>query len=126
MLNINSFDHINLFVSNLDKSLDFYHEIFGMKVKEEGLGSNGKPYRIIDSGNVYFALYEKGEAVSSGSINHIGIHINDFDKAHQRLKEKGIELHYGGVVEYDNSRSMYIEDPDGYSFELSEVFAGAL
>ena len=126
MLRVNSFDHINLFVKSLENSLGFYKDIFGMQVKEKGVGSNSLPYAIIGSGNVHLALYENGEPVDSGSVNHIGIHISDFKEAFEKLKAQDIPMDYGGIVEYDKSRSIYIRDPDGYSFELSEVFGFSL
>jgi catechol 2,3-dioxygenase-like lactoylglutathione lyase family enzyme len=36
MLNFNGIDHINMNVKNLDRSVTFYSDVFGFKVKEEG------------------------------------------------------------------------------------------
>ena len=125
MINVNSFDHINLNVSNLSESLNFYQAVFGMNIKEEGL-SGARPYAIIGSGNVNLALYENHEELSSGGLNHIGIHINDFENSFELLKKNGVEMDYDDIIEYDNSRSIYVRDPDGYGLELSEQFAGNL
>lgn len=125
MLHINKVDHLNLTVENYKETLAFYKDIFGMEVFESGEASYG-PYEIIGiPGKLFLCIY-KGAKRETGSVNHLGINILDFEKAKTELIKRGIELHYGGVVDYPQSRSLYIEDPDGNSIELSEVFAGGL
>lgn len=125
MIQANRIDHINATVTNLQKSVEFYKDIFGLKTFEKG-ESNGSPYEIIgDPESFYLCLYQ-GQQREQGAVNHLGIHIKEFDQAYKNLKEKGIELYYGGVVQYPNSRSLYIKDPDGNNIELSEVFGGDL
>lgn len=125
MIHINSVDHINLVVSNLKESVGFYQKMFNMSVFEEGL-SNGKPYQIIGLKDALFLCLYEGEKRGKGPINHIGININSFDEAFKTLKENNVPLYYGGEVNYPESRSLYIEDLDGNSIELSEVFGGGL
>ena len=36
------------------------------------------------------------------------------------------EILYGGAVTFDDSKSFYIVDVDGYVIELSEIFGGGL
>ena len=125
MLEVNGFDHINLNVLNLERSLSFYKEVFGMDIREEGL-NKGLPYAIIGNGRAFFALYESKDVKIPSSLNHIGIHIENFQGAFEKLKEVNVELDYDYIIEYQNSRSIYVKDPDGYSYELSEKFGGDL
>jgi catechol 2,3-dioxygenase-like lactoylglutathione lyase family enzyme len=128
MLNISHVDHLNLNVSNLNDSVRFYQNLFGFKVFEQGQSSNNNPYKIIGLPNsLFLCLYENKSAVQSGSLNHVGIHImGDFEKAREDLEAIGVGVEYGGMVEYPDSRSLYISDPDGNKIELSEVFGGGL
>lgn len=126
MININTIDHLNLKVSNLDNSVNFYQKIFGFKVYEEGFSSD-KPYKIIGlKDKLFLCLYEQRKSSDKGPLNHIGINVVDFDHTYRTLTQEKIPLHYGGVVDYPKSRSLYIEDPDGNAIELSEFFGGAL
>ena len=128
MLKVNHLDHINIFVKNLEKSAKFYQEHFGFKLYREGIGlAAGLPYKIIGiSGKIMICMYQQESAPKISGLNHIGIHIQNFDEALEYLKQAQVELLYGGVNEYENSRSLYIADPDGHEFELSENFGGGL
>ena len=128
MLNVKGLDHLNLNVISLKETVDWYEELFGFQVKEEGLSSSGNPYKIIGlPGVLYLALYENGEdKVDANPLNHFGLNLDNFDEALSVLKKKGIDIHYGGVIDYDNSRSAYISDPNGLEIELSSNFGGGL
>ena len=59
-------------------------------------------------------------------FNHMGLNIENFQNIQAVLEERGIEIEYGGVIDYPDSNSIYIKDPSGYEIELSEHFGGAL
>ena len=63
MLNFKAYDHINLTVSNLEKSVEFYKKIFGFEVKEEGVSSGfGRSYKIVGlSQKGFLCLYQAEE-----------------------------------------------------------------
>ncbi len=125
MIKANRIDHINLTVLDLNKSARFYKGVFGLDSFEKG-ESNGSPYEIIgDPQSFYLCLYE-GKKRMKGPVNHLGIHIKNFEQSILRLKKNDIKLLYGGVVQYPKSRSLYIQDPDGNEIELSEFFGGDL
>lgn len=128
MLNVKALDHVNFNVKNLQETVDWYKDLFGFEVKEEGFGSTGNPYKIIGKpGAIYMALYENNDGVSdSSSLNHIGFNLENFDESINVLKKKGIKLGYGGVIEYPESLSAYITDPNGVEIELSSNFGGGL
>ena len=128
MLNFNGIDHINMNVSNLENSIRFYDEVFGLKIKEEGISAkSGRPYAIIGKSNKgMLALYEVENFRQHGSINHLGFNVESIEGALAYFKSKNIPLNWGGLVEYPDSESIYIEDPDGYEIEVSNNFAGGL
>jgi len=128
MLKINHLDHINLFVSDLDKSVEFYQRYFGFKTFQQGVAFESKnKYKIIGlRGKLYLCLYESHEKFEIAGINHIGLNLDNFDEAFTYLKQEKVDFLYDGVNQYENSRSFYIQDPDGYEIELSDVFGGGL
>lgn len=133
MLNINTIDHLNLNVTNLEESINFYQKIFGFEVKELGLSAmSGKEYAIIGLTNkVMLAIYQTNTPIKHSNFNHFGVNIENFDEAVESIRQDGsIKINaYGnedGVVRYPNSKSMYIEDPNGYEIELSSKFGGGL
>lgn len=119
MLNISHADHLNLNVKNLDQTIQFYHKLFGFEVREQG-EHNGNPYAIIGKERVFFlCLYERGEV---SQLGHIGLHVKNFDEVEKVLKELGVKIEI--EYEYPESRSIYINDPNGIEIELSENFGG--
>lgn len=129
MLNIKGIDHINMMVKNLEESKLFYKKLFGMKVLEEGVSKkSAKQYLIIGIPNVIsLCLYEQ-EVISfeNQSISHFGLNIKNFEETKDILEKEGIEIHYGGIIDWEKSQSIYISDPSGHEIELSRNFAGGL
>ncbi len=50
----------------------------------------------------------------------------DFDGILEKLRERKIAINYGVVVQQGRSRSIYINDPNGYEIELVEKLGGDL
>ena len=129
MLAINGVDHINMNVSNLENSLEFYQKLFkNAEVKESGNNGFGRPYAILGlDGKLFLCLYEDEQSgKDAGALNHIGINVQNFKETVNSLKGEGLPLLYGGIVEYPNSQSVYIADPDGNEIEFSSHFGGGL
>jgi len=124
-LKITGIDHINLTVKNLDESCKFWKNLFGFETLEEILKENG---RIIGNKNAILALYENpnfGKYKKAG-FNHLSFHIENFDEVEQKCLDLGHKIQYGGVLKWKYSRSIYINDPNGYEIELAEVWGGGL
>jgi lactoylglutathione lyase len=129
MLNITGVDHLNLNVKSLSESQKYYSELFGFELREEGTSaSSGAPYVILGLKNkIYLCLYENESAdKETRFLNHLGFHVENFDEVLKELEARNLPYLYGGHVQYQNSRSVYTEDPNGIEIELSEVFGGGL
>ena len=127
-LKATAIDHINMKVKNLEQSVKFYKELFGFEVKVEDNSPNklNAPSKIIGNDSVILCLYEVPDMSPEGGITHFGFHVRNFEQVSEKCKELGIEILYGGEVTFDNSKSVYIKDVNGYVVELSEIFGGGL
>ena len=123
MLQARVIDHINMTVKNLDESVKFYSDLFGFTVLKDQADKDSK---IIGSDSIKLCLYEGPGAGDRTGIAHFGINITDFDHVIEQCSTLGVKVLYGGVREWEKSRSVYIEDPNGYEIELSEVEGGGL
>jgi lactoylglutathione lyase len=113
-------NHLNLNVSDIQRSLRFYQEAFGLEVKFwEGkrmvfLGSPGARDLIT------LCQVEKGEPIGSGGVSHFGFAIGgtkQLDESVQQIERAGGKLlsrgeHAPGVP------FAYFADPDGYVIEI--------
>ena len=119
---IGAVDHINLVVSDLERSVKFYTELLGFKEVrrahlagewiESIIGLNdvcaNVVYILAPEGEPHLELlcYEspKGEAIPENSqantigLRHIALQVKDIQKAVKQLKEAGVKI-IGEIVE---------------------------
>ena len=129
MFAIKGIDHLNLNVKSLKLSKEFYKKVFDLDEKESGKSRLGNNYSIIGKKNgFYLCLYESitNTESPSGFLNHFGVHITNYDGILKKLEQENIPFKYGGHIEYPESRSVYIVDPNGIEIEISEKFGGNL
>ena len=122
-----SIDHINMRVKNLADSVSFYSNLFGFQIKQEDNPNKGEfPSKIIGNNSIKLCLYEVPEMSPEGGIAHFGFHVENFSEVIAKCMELGVQILYGGEVDWEKSRSVYVVDPSGYEIELSEVSGGGL
>lgn len=116
-------EHINLTVSDLNRSIDFYSRVFGFTVRWQGQSNNGKPAAHVGDDRCYLALFlardttpHQRKSYDSIGLNHFGFVVEDIDAIKRRLSEAGITHH--SEQTYDPGRHVYFLDPDGIEVEL--------
>ena len=121
--------HTMLRVGNLDKSLDFYQNVLGMKLlrKHEfpeheftlafvGYGDESDNTVIELTYNWGTESYDLGNA-----YGHIAIGVDDVYATCDRIKEKGGKVvREAGPMQGGDTVLAFVEDPDGYKIELLE------
>ncbi len=126
-LKATSIDHVNMKVKDLEKSVEFYKNLFGFEIKqEENPNKIDAPSKIIGNDSIKLCMYEVPDMSPEGGIAHFGFNIANFNDVITRCKELGVEVLYGGIVDWDKSKSVYIVDPSGYEIELGEISGGGL
>lgn len=121
-MEIKELGHVVLFVSNLQKSADFYKEILGFKeiVRYPGasLFSSGRTHHellLIEVGGMPERSYER-----KPGLYHIGLKIGDGRESaravYRELEQKGVQI--VGTADHTITHSIYILDPDGNELEL--------
>lgn len=123
--------HTSLEVADLDRSLAFYRDIFGMQIvmerKLEGPefeavtatpGARSRLIRGLVAGNAVVQLFwHSWRAPLAETRTLMSFEVRDARLAHQGLREVGIEPR-SEPVEFDNSIAFVIEDPDGHPIEI--------
>jgi len=126
-LKATSIDHVNMKVKNLDQSVEFYKNLFGFEIKqEENPNKIDAPSKIIGNKSIKLCMYEVPEMSPEGGIAHFGFNISNFDEVIAKCDELGVQVLYGGIVDWGKSKSVYIVDPSGYEIELGEISGGGL
>ncbi len=123
-------DHTMLRVSNLEKSLDFYVRILGMKILRQNEYPEGRftntfvGYHGEDDGANLELTYnwDQTEPYQRGNAwGHIALKVSDVHAASEYLKNEGIEFtKEPGPMKNGTRILAFIKDPDGYPIELNE------
>ena len=118
-MNIKRISKVILAVKDLQKSINFYHEVLGMPIKNQrenwvDLGQTGALLSLHPA--------KESEPHSGTSINNgllVGLVIGDVEYAVAELKEKNVKV-YRDVEEKDAGKNAIIVDPDDYMISLFE------
>lgn len=123
------FDHINIAVSNLKRSVDFYRDIMGFSVIGE--------LKVAEDRSLVFMNAEGGILELSGpkkdtapigdgvdkkaiGLNHVGFTVNSVNETIDRLREAGVKITLEPTDAKGGVRIAFFEDPDGTSLEVVE------
>ena len=111
--------NVILAVRDLDRSIDFYHNIIGMPIKNErrswvDLGTTGA---LLSLHPASLTAEHMGGSIDNGIT--IGFIVGDVATAVEELKSKGIRI-YRDVIEKGAGKNAIVMDPDAYLISLFE------
>lgn len=119
--------HPAIWVSDIDRTLEFYVDGLGLTKTREFVGGDGarNVYVAGDDGVEIQFKYDpeaEGRAYQAGAYDHVAVAVEDTDAEVERLvEETGCAVRRGPLTsEGANARVAFIEDPDGYGVELVE------
>lgn len=140
--------HTGFVVSDLERSLEFYRDLLGLKVKRSGIAEGefnsqalGYPGLKLNKANL--SMDDEGHEIEliqylnpeGGSVapiarndvgaSHLGLVVDDLDSLRSTLEARGAEfagppVHRPEAVYPDVWKSCYVQDPDGNWLEIAE------
>lgn len=143
--------HVGITVKNIEKSIDFYKNILGLKFKGELLMEGEETDLLFNKKNSKVRVaylngsdnlscppielieflsndYEKNDVdLHRGSISEICFYVDDIDKVYMELLDKGVEFISSPQMfdfskhGFGKSKAVYFKDIDGIILELMEV-----
>jgi lactoylglutathione lyase len=122
--------HTMIRVLDLEKSLDFYTRLLGMKTLRRKDYPSGQftlafvGYGTEDSHTVLELTHNWGRAepyeIGTG-FGHLAVGVADIYATCERLAQEGVKIpRPPGPMKHGGSVIAFIEDPDGYKIELIE------
>jgi len=120
-------EHLNLTVSDPDRTARMLSDIFGWATRWDGwsqLGGRSVHVGEPEVGATYLAIYGPQEpSVSTedsystiGGLNHVGVTVDDLAFVQQRVLDAGFETYSFG--DYEPGQRFYFRDNDGIEFEV--------
>ncbi|MFD0826129.1 FosM family fosfomycin resistance protein [Neobacillus sp. M.A.Huq-85] len=115
---IKGLNHLLFSVSNLEKSIEFYRNVFGAKLLVKGRSS-----AYFDLNGMWLALNVEENIPRneiSESYTHIAFSIDeeDYIKTYNKLEDLQVTILSGRSRDEKDKKSIYYTDPDGHKFEF--------
>ena len=122
-MNIKRVGNVILAVKDLDKSVEFYHNIMGLPIKNQrrswvDLGQSGA---LLSLHPASLTAKHFGTSLENGIV--IGFLVGDVKSAIDELRAKGVTI-YRDIVDRESGKNAIVLDPDEYMVSLFEpIFA---
>ncbi|MCW4013780.1 MAG: VOC family protein [Candidatus Bathyarchaeota archaeon] len=113
-------DHIGVYISNLEKSIKFYEEMFGFKVINRFMSGEAK-IATLDMGGGLLELVQRPGSPGTppvGNWSHLAIYEPKFNETVAKIDSKGIEKRL--ITQANGNRLCFFNDPDGHTIEIME------
>ncbi len=113
-------NHVGIYVSDLEKSIGFYHEIFGFKKVHEFTSGEAK-IAMMDLGGGMLELVQRPGSPGTppeGNWSHLAIHDPEFDNTLTKLESMSIETRLLTIP--NGNRLCFFSDLDGHVIEIME------
>jgi lactoylglutathione lyase len=118
-MKVTGFTHVSVHAHDLDESVRFYTELFGM----EEIPAPGFlfPVRWLRVGDLQLHLFQSDDPAPQG--HHFGIEVDDFEATYEKVQEMGVQEesgYFSHVYELpDGAVQLYLRDPAGNMVEVN-------
>ncbi|KXA98731.1 hypothetical protein AKJ40_04505 [candidate division MSBL1 archaeon SCGC-AAA259M10] len=115
-----TFHHVHLFSSDINKTIQFYQEMFGAKLlfDEEMAGSRNV---MISIGNGKINFYDQPPTGEGKRIvHHLGIETDNLEALLDHMKSKGFKLKKK-IKDLNTWKYVVVEGPDKILLELFQI-----
>lgn len=118
-MKVTGFTHVSVHAHDLDESMRFYTELFGM----EEIPAPGFPFpvRWLRVGDLQLHLFQSDDPAPQG--HHFGIEVDNFEATYKKVREMGVQEesgYFSNVYELpDGAVQLYVRDPAGNMVEVN-------
>jgi catechol 2,3-dioxygenase-like lactoylglutathione lyase family enzyme len=119
MFRVQGVDHVGLAVKDVQKSVEWYQELFGLeRLYKDVWGDFPGVVGIGDTSVAFFPTDDPEVPLPAGlPIHHLAFRVDraNFTAAQETLRESGIEFEF---QDHRIVHSLYFYDPDGHLIEI--------
>ena len=115
--------HAGVVVANLERSIAFYGDVFGLEVAER-LDFGGERLAFLQVGPARLELIESAPQAPrrTGLVDHVALEVRDLGGLLRHLEQRGVTLVDREPIDVPglNARILFCLGPDGERIELFE------
>ncbi len=117
-----SFCWVTIHVKDMNKSLEFYKELVGLKVKQKFEAGPDMEIAFLGEGETQVELiYDKTDNNANFGENiSLGFKVESVDEKMKFIKEKGLEVHSGPFKPNPQTTFFFVLDPNGLKIQFVE------
>lgn len=110
-----SFNHVSVFVPNVQKAVAFYQDLFGLPVL-----TRQDPGVNLNCGAGFLGIYPLPANATASRIDHLCLGMPNFDAdaVLKQLTDRGIKA---SIRMRGETKELYFTDPDGIRVQLQDV-----
>jgi lactoylglutathione lyase len=123
-----TFDHIAIFVTNLQRSVDFYQNIIGLEPIPDPFNDDKHRWLKTGPGNAIHIIEGAKKEKEYFKSNHICFRVASLDVFINMLTVKGIAFEDADGTKNnkvnmrpDGVKQIWLQDPDGYWIEINNA-----
>ncbi|EBA09594.1 VOC family protein [Sagittula stellata] len=117
-------EHVNVTVSDAEATAALLGDLLGWRVRWKGPAIHDGTSIHVGDDETYLALYSPKRIdaphddnyTRAGSMNHIGLVVDDLDATEAKVREMGFNPH--NHADYEPGRRFYFDGPDGVEYEM--------
>jgi len=125
MVHPKALDHLALKVTDMDKTLHFYHQVLRLELlRTSGPSAEGGRSAVLQAGGQKIDMFSRPDFVSADKDKPVGMdhlclimEVASVDDLIAYLRQAEVEIFWGPVTRH-GSTSVYVYDPDGVHVEL--------
>ena len=120
-------DVVVLFVSDLERSKEFYRDLLGLAVAQE---DDDSTYFQLDGASLLLLSIPGAQDLlsstalaghSAGASSQLAVFVDDVNAIHADLAAKGVEFIREPIDRPWGMRTAHFKDPDGHVWEISQT-----
>ncbi|MFE7062584.1 VOC family protein [Sutcliffiella sp. NPDC057660] len=124
---IKRLEHVGIMVRDIQKSISFYTDTLGLKLKGELDHSNGTiklaflGFEVDGETEIELIEGYNDALPAEGKVHHIALKVDDVEEEYQRLQNLNVSFVENEITTLPNgARYIFFEGPDGERIELFE------